>query len=237
MINITETLRDHLINKLIPSGIEVYVAENNMKAITMLEKIPVNIVVIDIDSKNIDYLEFMKNIKEKPNHDKLRLIVITKIVEKDVLSKFVPYGLIGILSKNLEIEMYDKRIIYFIDSHLYENERRKNVRIAPKNGEKLLVRLPIIGKPNDRTEGKIIDLSIQGVAFSFINTDHKNYYMLNQEIKSAELDIKNRRYLTDVKLVRVGDVSVAVYINPKETFINAVSKFIFEKLEEQYEIE
>ncbi len=230
MINVVESLKDYLIGKLIASGIEVYVATDDLKALEIIERIPIDIMLIDIDSKKIDFLSFVKIVREKKGFEKTRLIVLTKSVEKETLSKYIHYGLIGVLPKNLDITQYDKRTIKFIDNHLFENEKRKSIRITPKPEEELLIKLPLTGRQNEKAEGRIIDLSIQGVAFRFKETEHKSFFVLNHEIKHTEIEIGGRRYLTTLRLVRVSDVSVGVFVNPKETFTNSLAKYIFEKL-------
>lgn len=233
MLSVVESLKDYLINKLISSGIEVYVANSLERAETIFDKVKISILVVDIDNKKVNYFDFIKNLREKKNTEALRIILLTKNIEKDILSKYIPHGLIGFLPKNLDLEIYPRKIVKFIDSHLSQNEKRRNVRITPAENDKISIRLPITGKESDRVEADVIDLSIQGVAFKFRDSDHKNYYHLNQEIRLAEIDIAGRRYISNVKLVRVGDVSVAVYINPKESFVNSIAKFIFDKLEQQ----
>lgn len=234
MLNIISSLKDYLISKLISSGVEVYEAKNNDNAKGIISKIPINVILVDVDSKSINFLEFMKEIRSIEGGERIRSIILLKMIDKGVITKYIQYGLIGFLPKNLELEEYGKKIIKFIDSHLYTNERRQNVRIIPDEEDKVLISLPITGKTNEKLDSEVIDLSIQGVAFKFSNPDYKNYYRLNQELNQAELHIGGRRYLTEIKLVRVGDISVAIYITPKETFINSIAKFIFEKLKEQY---
>lgn len=230
IVNVVESLRDYLISKLIAAGIEVYIAEDDMKALEIIEKISIDIMFIDIDSRKVDFLSLVKVVREKPGFEKTRLITLTKSVDKETLSKYIPYGLIGILPKNLEITQYDKRIIKFIDSHLFQNEKRKSIRITPKQDEKLIIRLPLTGRQNEKAEGQIIDLSIQGVAFRFVDAEYKTFFLLNHEIKHTEIDIGGRRFLSTLKLVRVGDISVGVFVRPKETFTNSLAKYIFEKL-------
>ncbi len=233
MVNVVSSIKDHLIPRLISSGIEVYVSADDLDAIDLMNKIHINVVLVDIDSKKTDYLSFIKTARKKEDYDKLRSIILTKTTDKDVLAEYVPHGLIGVLTKNMDINQYDKKIIKWVDTKVVENERRKNVRITPSEKSNLVIRLPITGRPSDKVEGTVIDLSIQGVAFKFNNPDDKNFFLLNQELQHVEIDIEGRRYLINLSLVRVSEVSVGVFTNPKETFINSLAKYIFDKLEEQ----
>lgn len=230
MVNILSSLKNYLVSKLITSGIEVYVSENIEEAMSVIDKVSINVILMDINSKDVDFLDFIKKVREKEGFEKTRHIILSKAINKDILSKYIPHGLIGVLPKNLELEEYPKKIINYIDSHLLENERRKNVRVKPDK-DNINVRLPIVGRSHDKVEGKVIDLSIQGVAFKFLNKEEKNYYMLNQELDNCEIDISGKRYITKMKLVRVSDISVAVYTKPKESFIKNIAKYIFENLE------
>ncbi len=233
MVNTVSSIKDYLITKLISAGIEVYVSVDDLEAIELMDKIHINIILVDIDSKKTDYLSFIKTARKKEGYENLRSIIITKTIEKDVLAEYIQHGLIGILTKSMDINQFDRKIINWIDSKVVEEERRKNVRIKPDVRDKVCVRLPITGRPSEKVEGSVIDLSIQGVAFKFNNPEDKNYFLLNQQIQHVEIDIEGRRYLTTLTMVRVSEVSVGVFTNPKENFISSIAKYLFDKLESQ----
>ena len=96
-----------LIKEILEEVYTVLEAENGSKALEIIKKRPVDLVLLDIKMSGMSGLETLSLIKEvKP---KIPVLMITGFDDPDTLSRVMDSGAVGFLLKPFEIqELFDK---------------------------------------------------------------------------------------------------------------------------------
>lgn len=160
-----------MIKELVRNGYEAYLIFNQIKVFEILKKYNNSILFINIDEilKESEWEEYIKKIKSTPELKNIHIGIITYLHKnKDIAEKYLIK--IGIQCGFIVIETNLKKCRNHIIKVLKANEvkgRRKYIRAIcnPK-----LDTFNIILN-NKRYDGKIINISIAGMACIFTNMD------------------------------------------------------------------
>ena len=94
-----------LTSVLEPQGASVTVARNGKEALAVLEKTPIDCVVMDIMMPEMDGLEAMRQIRKNPMWERLPIIALTAKAMRDDQERCLAAGANDYLAKPLDVEM------------------------------------------------------------------------------------------------------------------------------------
>ncbi len=73
----SKTMRDMVSFTLKGAGFEVVEAEDGVKALSLLDKTTVDLVITDINMPNMDGVTLVKQLRAKPNHRSTPILILT----------------------------------------------------------------------------------------------------------------------------------------------------------------
>ncbi len=78
---------------------ELYLATSGKMALSILEKKPIELVLMDVDMPEMDGIETVAKIREIEEISKIPVIFFTALASKDVVEKCLKVGMVGYIIK------------------------------------------------------------------------------------------------------------------------------------------
>lgn len=115
----------------------IYRAANGEKALEILEKTDVDIIISDFYMPVMDGLEFLANVRKLPEKSNIPFIMLTSNSEKEAIVKAIDYGVSQYLVKPFKVKDLEAKITTLLDATF----RRKHERHSylPKHEAALTV--------------------------------------------------------------------------------------------------
>lgn len=226
---ITSDFEDYLINKYIAEGVEIFSAQDMQEAQNKIEKKGITHIILNIDSKLEQGMEYIKEIQAQNNNQRKYFIIQTRKNEKEIIEKLISLGVVGFVFPRDELTVNHKKIQNILNKTTEINNQRKHFRIKPVPGDNLVLNFPIPNYPA-LVSGIITDISIGGVAFRLADPDEISLFRDGQVLEKVQIILNGKRALTRMQILRRGNVCAARFVDPAESFNSILSRFIFERL-------
>lgn len=101
------------------AGAETLTAENGVQCLEIINKHPVDFILMDINMPEMDGLETTRNIRSLPNCNKIIIIGVTGYDDKDQISMCIESGMNTVISKLL---LTPEKLIEIADIYFKESE-------------------------------------------------------------------------------------------------------------------
>lgn len=101
------------------AGAETLTAENGVQCLEIINKHPVDFILMDINMPEMDGLETTRNIRSLPNCNKIIIIGVTGYDDKDQISMCIESGMNTVISKLL---LTPEKLIEIADIYFNESE-------------------------------------------------------------------------------------------------------------------
>ncbi len=95
-------------------------AENGIAALGILEKVTVDLVILDLSMPEMDGIDLAKNIKKK--HPEIKMLVVSTHSNTQIISRLIRIGINGYLLKNTDAAIFIKAIRSITDGEDYFDE-------------------------------------------------------------------------------------------------------------------
>ena len=138
VVESSPAIKDSLCYILLSLGIKGIPCENKNQALEAISKLEEDVfsAIIDIDKKEAEGIELIKELKQNPKTKDTKIIVHTIQSNREAVIKMMEMGITGYLLKPFnESEAHDKLNTIF--KRLEGGEKRNHLRITP-NPENLL---------------------------------------------------------------------------------------------------
>ena len=197
-----------LLYLLLSLGYKGHMVENREAALSLLEEKDISAIIIDVDNKDV---EGLKLIEDLSNNEKRHIPFIVHSVNsrKEFVLKMVELGCIGYLLKpideNKSLEKL-KKILSKLENH---DQQRKHIRIKPDPEEMLRLHFRIPGY-SKLIAGKILDLSMGGVATELFNPPQGNVLMAGVKIPSIQFSLLAKSVSAEGVIVAVKGNIIAI---------------------------
>lgn len=165
----SSTIRESLCYVLLSFGIKGLPVSSRQEALGTLQTESAVIgAIVDIDTKEVDGIQLIKELRESEKTRAIKVIVHTVLSSKELVVKMMEYGVVGYLLKPYsEEEIYPKlkKVLDRSESHF---SQRRHIRVKPDPDEllRLHFKLPDFSA---MISGKIIDISVGGAAVELFN--------------------------------------------------------------------
>jgi ActR/RegA family two-component response regulator len=227
LITPSRIVRDIFISELIPRGLTVSWEETIEEAISKVKekKLSYDVIVVEVISK-YDATSFISLIKTiLPTS---AIVLYAELKNPKEVYDYLKLGVSGFLVKPL-----DKSSIFKVIEKAYINTKgappeRKVVRVQFNPGEGSI---EFTSSKGIRVIGNIVDLSIGGCAFSYVDK-FKEAFSEGEEIKSTRLIFRDSETeVTGVIKTKIPEKNLAVFLFSTLTpdNIQKISKEIFVK--------
>jgi len=91
-------------------GFEVQIAENGKDGILNYSKVKPDIIFLDVSMPEMNGLDFIKYLRNNLNDKETHVVVMTAISDKELVAKFIVYGILDYILKPLDYSHLIKRL-------------------------------------------------------------------------------------------------------------------------------
>jgi two-component system OmpR family response regulator len=169
VLEASDKIRESLCYVLLSFGIKALPVTSRQAALKALKDNPaLDGAIIDIDSQEAEGSELVNDLKGSPQTRSIKIIVHTIQSNKEFVVRLVELGVLGYLLKPYdETEIFPKlkKILAKLESH---DSQRRHIRVQPDPEELLRVHFRLPGHKS-LVSGKILDISVGGMALELIN--------------------------------------------------------------------
>jgi len=165
----TPAVRESLCYVLLSLGFQGLPAANRQEALDILKRQPdINVAIVDLDSKEVQGEALLRDLRAsgKPNGPKV--IVQSVQSSRELVVKIMEYGVAGFLLKPYQDKEIYEKLRKVLEHCQVPNDRRRHIRVKPDPDELLRLHFKLSGNPS-LISGKIIDISVGGVAIELLN--------------------------------------------------------------------
>jgi CheY-like chemotaxis protein len=227
----TQSIRESLCYVLLSLGIKGIPVSNKQEALeTLQSQKEVGGAVIDLDSKEVDGVNLIAELRAKESTQHLSIIAHTVQSSKELVDKMMECGVIGYLLKpynDKDASQKLKKVLAHGENH---NTQRKHIRVRPDPDELLRLHFKLPGNPS-LMSGKVVDISVGGVAVELFNPPSPGFLVPGTQIPNIQFTVNRKAFAPPGKVVLFKEQLLAVrfdYLNPGER--SALSKYVFKRL-------
>lgn len=231
VVEASSSIRESLCYVLLSFGIKGLPVSNRQTALSALKANPdIDGAIIDIDSKEVEGTELIREIKSSEKTEGIKVIVHTIQSGKDLVVKMVELGVVGYLLKPYnEEDIYPKlkKIFKKTETH---NKQRKHIRIKPDPEELLRLSFHLPNFPN-LISGKIIDISVGGVAVELYNPPEEDIIKKGTRIPHIQFTLHSKEFSPAGKVILLKGKLLALRfdsLNAGEK--TTLAKYIFKRI-------
>jgi len=169
VVESSQTVRESLCYVLLAFGVRGIPLANRKAAVAALEKSgAVDGAIVDIDNKDVDGIQLITDLKESERTRGMSVIVHTVQTSKDIVMRMVDLGVAGYLLKPFDPDAAKTKLTAIFSKLATHNSQRRHIRIRPSSDE--LARVSFrIGRSRQITSGRIVDISLGGMAAELFN--------------------------------------------------------------------
>lgn len=197
----SSTIRESLCYVLLSFGIKGYPVSSFQTAKSALQENPDIIgAIIDIDSKEIEGIDLIEYIKKSENTKTANIIVHTVQSSKDLVVKMVDLGVVGYLLKPYNEELIFPKLKKILEKSENHNRMRKHIRVRPDPEELLRISFRVPGCPN-LISGKVVDISVGGIAAELLNPPEENILKPGTHIPDIKFTVNSKQFSPSGKVI------------------------------------
>jgi two-component system OmpR family response regulator len=169
VVESSQTVRESLCYVLLAFGIRGIPLPSRKAAAEALGKNEaVDGAIVDIDNKDVDGIQLIRDLKESEKTRGMSVIVHTVQTSKDFVMRMVDLGVAGYLLKPFDQDAAKAKLTSIFSKLATHNSQRRHIRIRPSADE--LARVSFrVGTSTQLTSGKIVDISLGGMATELFN--------------------------------------------------------------------
>ena len=124
--------------------------------------------IVDIDNVDVDGMRLVTDLKASDSTRGISVIVHTVQTGKDIVMRMVDLGVAGYLLKPFDADTAKTKLATIFSKLATLNSQRRHIRIRPNPDE--LARVSFrIGRSKQITSGRLVDISIGGMAAELLN--------------------------------------------------------------------
>jgi two-component system OmpR family response regulator len=225
------TVRDSLCYVLLSFGIKGIPVGSRPEAKAALQGgEEITGAIIDLDSREIEGEALVKELREAPATQNLKIVVHTVQSSKELVTRMMELGVLGYLLKpynEKEIHAKLKKVLVRGETH---NSQRKHIRVRPDPDELLRLHFKL---PNHASliSGKVVDISVGGVAAELFNPPPPHVLKPGTQIPAVRFTLNRKAFSPPGKVILYKEQLLALrfdYLNAAET--SALAKYVFKRL-------
>jgi two-component system OmpR family response regulator len=224
-------IKDSLCYILLSLGIKGIPCADKDEALKAINELNEEIfsAIVDIDNKETQGVELIKELKQNPKTADTKIIVHTIQSNREAVIKMLEMGIIGYLLKPYnESETYNK--LNNIFKRIEGGEKRSHIRISPDPQDLLRVHFRITGYPH-LISGKIVNLSMGGLALELYSPVEQQLLTVNTHISSIHFTLGSKQISPPGVAVMRKDKYIALKFDAMDqTDSMVLAKYIYKRI-------
>jgi two-component system chemotaxis response regulator CheY len=225
------TVRESLCYVLLSFGVRGIPLANRKAAQEALEKgEKIDGAIVDIDNKEVDGMELVAELKRSEETRGASVIVHTIQTSKDVVMRMVDLGVAGYLLKPYNPDQARSKLASIFSKLATHNSQRRHIRVKPNPDE--LARVSFrLGKSSSLISGRIVDISLGGLAAELFNPPEKEPIEAGTPLFRTEISLAGKVLTPSASAVLYkSNVLAAKFdiLNPNDK--KALERYIFKSI-------
>ena len=227
----TQSIRESLCYVLLSLGFKGIPVSSKQETLETLQSgREVGGAIIDLDSREVDGVNLIAELREKESTQHLSIIAHTVQSSKELVTKMMESGVIGYLLKPYNEKEASQKLKKVLNRGENHNAQRKHIRVRPDPDELLRLHFKLPGKTS-LISGKVVDISVGGVAVELFNPPPSGALVPGTQIPSIQFTVNRKAFAPPGKVVLFKEQLLALrfdYLNTEER--SALSKYVFKRL-------
>jgi two-component system chemotaxis response regulator CheY len=186
--------------------------------------------IVDIDNKDVDGIQLVTDLKESESTRRISVIVHTLQTGKDIVMRMVDLGVAGYLLKPFDPDTAKTKLAAIFSKLATHNSQRRHIRIRPSPDE--LARVSFrIGRSKQITSGRIVDISLGGMAAELLNPPEGDSIAPGTPVSRMEIALAGKVLGPSASVVMYKMKVLAVrfdILNPSDK--KALERYIFKSI-------
>ncbi len=225
------TVRESLCYVLLSFGVRGIPVPNRAAAREALQKgSPIDGAIVDIDNTDVDGIAFISDLREGEGTRGISVIVHTIQTSKDFVMRMVDMGVAGYLLKPFDPDKAKTKLAAIFAKLATHNAQRRHIRVKPSSDE--LARVSFrIGRSTQLTAGRIVDISLGGLAAELFNPPESDTLALGTPLSRMEISLAGKVLTPSASVVVYKSKVLAVkfdILNPADK--KTLERYIFKNI-------
>jgi two-component system chemotaxis response regulator CheY len=225
------SVRESLCYVLLSLGIKGLPAANRGEALEILKsRADVNVAIVDLDSKEVQGEALVKDLRESGSPAGPKLIVQSVQSSRELVVRMMEYGVAGFLLKPYQDKEIYEKLRKAMERCQVPNDRRRHIRVKPDPDELLRLHFRLPGAAG-LISGKIIDISVGGVAIELLNPPDPALLKPGTQIPGIQFTLDRKQFAPPGKVVLFREKLLALhfdYLNVAEK--TALARYVFKRI-------
>jgi CheY-like chemotaxis protein len=206
-------VRESLCYVLLSLGCKGVPAANRRQALDILKDQPeINVAIVDLDAKEVQGEELLRDLRESGRTGGPKLVVQSVQSSRDLVVRMMDYGVAGFLLKPYQDKEIYEKLRKVLERCQVPNDRRRHIRVKPDPDELLRLHFKLPGNPS-LISGKIIDLSVGGVALELLNPPEPGLLKPGVQIPAIQFSLDRRQLAPPGKVVLLRERLLALHFD------------------------
>jgi DNA-binding response OmpR family regulator len=223
-------LRESLCYVLLSLGCKGVPAANRGQALDILkEQSEINVALVDLDGKEVQGEEFLRDLRESGGPGP-KVIVQSVHSSRELVVRMMDYGVAGFLLKPYKDKEIYEKLRTALERCRIPHDRRRHIRVKPDPEELLRLHFRLPGHPN-LISGKIIDISVGGVALELLSPPEPSLLKPGVQIPSIQFSLERKQLAPPGKVVLLRQRLLALhfdYLTLAER--TALARYVFRRI-------
>jgi len=231
VVESSQSVRESLCYVLLAFGVRGIPVANRKSAVEALGKnATVDGAIVDIDNKDVDGTQLISELKGSESTRGISIIVHTVQTSKDIVMRMVDLGVAGYLLKPFDADTAKTKLAAIFSKLATHNSQRRHIRVRPSSDE--LARVSFrIGRAKQITSGRIVDISLGGMAAELLNPPEGDAIAPGTPISRMEIALAGKTLSPSASVVMYKLKVLAVrfdILNPSDK--KALERYIFKSI-------
>jgi two-component system, chemotaxis family, chemotaxis protein CheY len=231
VVESSPTVRESLCYVLLAFGVRGIPLANRKAALETLGRSgAVDGAIVDIDNKDVDGILLITELKGSDSTRGMSVIVHTVQTSKDIVMRMVDMGVAGYLLKPFDADTAKTKLAAIFSKLATHNSQRRHIRVRPDPDE--LARVSFrIGRSKQITSGRIVDISLGGMAAELLNPPEGDSLAPGTPVSRMEISLAGKVLGPSASVVLYKLKVLAVrfdILNPSDK--KALERYIFKSI-------
>ena len=224
-------VRESLCYVLLSLGCKGVPAANRREALDILKAQPeINVAIVDLDGKDVQGEQLLHDLRESGKPAGPKVIVQSVQSNRELVVRMMEYGVAGFLLKPYQDKEIYEKLRKVLEHCRVPNDRRRHIRVKPDPDELLRLHFKLPGNPS-LISGKIIDISVGGVAVELLNPPESGLLKPGVQIPGIQFILDRKQFAPPGKVVLRREKLLALHFD----FLtvaerNALARYVFRRI-------
>ncbi len=224
-------VRDSLCYVLLSLGCKGVPAANRREALDALKNQPdINVAIVDLDSKEVQGEQLLNELRQSGEQGGPKVIVQSVQSNRELVVRMMDYGVAGFLLKPYQDKELYEKLRKVLERCRVPNDRRRHIRVKPDPDELLRLHFRLTESPS-LISGKIIDISVGGVAVELLNPPEPGLLKPGAQIPGIQFTLERKQFAPPGKVVLLREKLLALhfdYLTVEER--TALARYVFRRI-------